>query len=111
MKLGYSPHGTRVLQKIIERLTNNDNLLVTFNQIFYSHIKNLARDINGNHIIIKFVFTIKYPNNNYIYEVLNSYILEVATDKHGCCVLQKCIEYAKEGQKVSIITYLLENTY
>ena len=100
LKLGYSPHGTRVIQKIIEKLTD-PNLLVSFNQIFFSHIINLSKDINGNHIIIKFVFTIKYPNNSYIYEILNNNINEVATDKHGCCVLQKCIEYANDLQRVN----------
>jgi len=106
-KLGLSPHGTRVIQKIIDRLTDM-KILATFNNIFHSHVINFSKDVNGNHIIIKFIFTIKYPNNNYVYDILLNSILEVATDKHGCCVLQKCIEYAYDIQKVKIqITLLL----
>jgi len=106
-KLGLSPHGTRVIQKIIDRLTDM-KILATFNNIFHSHVINFSKDVNGNHIIIKFISTIKYPNNNYVYDILLNSILEVATDKHGCCVLQKCIEYAYDIQKVKIqITLLL----
>ncbi len=100
IKLGYNPHGTRVIQKLIERLVDN-NLLTTFNKIFFQHVINLAKDVNGNHIVIKFVFTIQYKENNYIYEILNNSIYEIASDKHGCCVLQKCIEAACEIQRVS----------
>jgi len=81
------------------------NLLVQFNQVFFPHVVKLSKDVNGNHIIIKFVCSISYPNNSYIYEIILNSIYEVATDKHGCCVLQKCIEFANDNQMVNLFDY------
>ena len=58
---------------------------------------------NLNHIIQKFVFTIGAPKNQFIFDLINSKIVEIATHKHGCCVLQKCIEGANKAQRVNFL--------
>lgn len=101
LDLGCSPHGTRVIQKIIEVITHNKELVTYFIQLFEKHSINLMKDINGNHIIIKYVFTLSSPLNDFIYKQLAENIVEICTHKHGCCVLQKCIEGANDKQRVS----------
>lgn len=100
--LGCSPHGTRVIQKIIEVITHCKDLIHYFIQILEKNSINLMKDINGNHIIIKYVFTLSSPLNDFIYKQLVNNIVEICTHKHGCCVLQKCIEGANDKQRVSI---------
>ena len=100
LNLGCSPHGTRVIQKIIEIIQNDLETTQFFIKILETHSLNLMKDINGNHIIIKFVFC--FPNiNDFIFKLLNENIIEICTHKHGCCVLQKCIEGANENQNVN----------
>ena len=94
-----SSHGTRVIQKLIENL-KTDLLFDKFKNIFTIHLIDIAKDINANHIIHKFISTIKSPFNNFIYEIIKSNLDEIAKDKHGCCVIQKCIECADPVQKV-----------
>lgn len=101
LDLGCSPHGTRVIQKIIEVITHNHELVIYFIELLEKHSLNLMKDINGNHIIIKYVFNLSSPFNDFIYKQLVLNIVEICTHKHGCCVLQKCIEGANDKQKVS----------
>lgn len=99
LALGLNPHGTRVLQKLIDHLSN-PKLLDHYIRYFTPNILNFIKDINGNHIIQKFAFTIGYPRNQFLYDFINDRIVEIATLKHGCCVLQKCIEGANSIQRV-----------
>ena len=101
LDLGCSSHGTRVIQKIIEVITHNKELINCFLKVFEKNALNLMKDVNGNHIIIKFVFTLNSPLNNFIFNVLRENIIEICTHKHGCCVLQKCIEGANNQQRVN----------
>ena len=91
-----------MLQKLIEVLSN-DELISLFTKLFTPNILNFIKDINGNHIIQKFIFTVKYPKNQFLYDAINSQIIEIGTHKHGCCVLQKCIEGGTPLQRVTIL--------
>jgi pumilio RNA-binding family len=101
--LGSSPHGTRCIQKIIDCIIENKELIQRFNKIFEKNSIKLMKDINGNHIIIKYVNTLLSPTNDFIFHQLSYNLTEICTDKHGCCVIQKCIEYATDYQKVILI--------
>ncbi len=35
--------------------------------------------------------------------------MEVATHRHGCCVLQRCIDHASESQKVQLVSEITYN--
>lgn len=108
--MGTNPHGTRVIQKIIECI-NSKGLLDYFTKVFRPCVVGLMKDINGNHIIIKFINVIKYPNNQFVYDVIINQFLDLSTDKHGCCVIQKCIDCATSSQKQMLIKKIVENTY
>lgn len=51
-------------------------------------------------------------DNQFIYNSIAQNIVSVATHKHGCCVLQRCIDYATPRQKTlltkSVIQHALE---
>jgi len=83
--------------------------LEKFIKIFKPSVITLSNDINGNHIIQKFILTVKYPKNQFVYDIINRNILEVGFNKHGCCVLQKCIESGTEEQKRVLIRSTVEH--
>lgn len=102
LNLGLSPHGTRVIQKLIENLRNKE-IMELYNIKLEEHLIELSKDANGNHIIQKYLYTIKYPENQFVYDILTTNLHEIATDKHGCCVLQKSLDAADAEQRVNFI--------
>lgn len=71
-----------------------------YNKKLEEHIIELSKDNNGNHIIQKYLYSIKYPDNQFVYDILTANLYEIATDKHGCCVLQKSLDAADAEQRV-----------
>jgi hypothetical protein len=99
LDISFSPHGTRVIQKIIECLST-EQLLEKFNRIFLPNIYILSKDVNSNHIVQKYIYTIRYPHNQYLFEIMIKDLAEISTDKHGCCVMQKLVDASEGAQKV-----------
>ena len=101
--------GTRVIQRIIDFL-NNDELLLTFLRFIKPIIKDIILDINGSHILIK-LFELQSPTaNKILFAEINSNIIAVAKHKHGCCVLQKIIDKnANESEKMAMFKLFIYN--
>ena len=49
------------------------------------------------------------PNTQFIYNAVAANCVEVATHRHGCCVLQRCIDHASEMQRVQLVTEITYN--
>ncbi|PVH14995.1 uncharacterized protein CXQ87_005274 [Candidozyma duobushaemuli] len=90
-------HGTRALQKVIDHMSNSHQLALLMKGL-KPYIIELIKDLNGNHVIQKILN--KYPPDNcqFIYSSIIEDILVVATHKHGCCVLQKCLNHVNPSQ-------------
>lgn len=90
-------HGTRALQKVIDHMSNGHQLALLMKGL-KPYIIELIKDLNGNHVIQKILN--KYPPDNcqFIYSSIIDDILVVATHKHGCCVLQKCLNHVNPAQ-------------
>ena len=73
-----------------------------------NHSLDLLKDFNGIHVIQRIVTTM--PNlKNFIYEILLQNLVAIATNKHGCCALQKCIEFSDKIQKENLIQSIIKN--
>ena len=95
----FNQHGTRVVQKILEKIVDNDYLLNYFNNLLEPNLKDFAIDQIASHLIIKYVNILQSPKNDFVVKFLVENSLELAMKKYSCCVLQKCIEYSNEKQK------------
>ncbi len=115
-----STYGTRVIQKLLEILSKEnmntkedkskcDNLFNILNKLIISNIVSLSSDSNSSHIIIKYVNVIKHPKNVEMFESVYNNFIPLCKDKHGCCVIQKCIEAGIKEQKE--ILFNLSNQY
>ena len=60
----------------------------------------LIRDLNGNHVIQRCLQKFAEENKQFIYDSITKKCIKVASHKHGCCVLQRSIDYASPKQKV-----------
>lgn len=91
LKICFSPHGTRVMQKLLDRIYQNDYIMKMFNSFFFPNLLELIINQNSTHIIIKYMSLVKYPNNETLVSFLCENALQISTHKHSCCTLQKCI--------------------
>lgn len=104
--ISVNQHGTRALQKIIEKM-NTDLQLAYLMKGLSPYIIELIKDLNGNHVIQKILN--KYPPEKcqFIYDSIIGNLLVVATHKHGCCVLQKCLNHVNASQLTAFADSIL----
>lgn len=89
----------------------------------------LIQDLNGNHVIQKCLNRLsaedaqvgsrspldvgKLPTNKpqFIFDAVGTHCVVVGTHRHGCCVLQRCIDHASGNQKAHLISQITANAY
>lgn len=107
-ELSLDPHGTRVVQKIIEIFGQTDCISQVATSL-EPHSQQLITDMNGNHVVQRFLSACSPGLNQFIYDAVCANIFPVATNRHGCCVLQRCIDSASEFQRESLVSCIVEN--
>jgi len=103
-------HGTRAVQKMIECLSSPEQIEL-IKKALSNHVVELIQDLNGNHVIQRCLNRLPPEDNQFIYDAVTSgnNCVEVATHRHGCCVLQRCIDHASEKQKIQLIHEITNN--
>ena len=110
--LAISIYGTRVVQKALEIVSKKtytsdkeiyDQCFKNLNKYITENIVSLSSNNNSSHIIIKYLNEIKYPQNEQLYTEVYNYFIPLCKNKHGCCVIQKCIELGNIDQKNKLL--------
>jgi hypothetical protein len=70
----------------------------------------MLNDINASHIIIKLLDLKEMYITNAIYEMINTNLLQVSMNKHGCCEIQKILEKDTSAYAESIINNIINNS-
>ena len=103
--------GSRVIQNLIEKINDSPLLLNKF--IYYLSNKNIGLIINspyGNHIFQKYLTIIKKKEfTNFIYNYIFNNFINIIKEKHGVCVIQKCLLEADDDQRNIIIEKIVNN--
>ena len=63
----------------------------------------LIQDLNGNHVIQKCLNHLKSTQAQFIFDAVGEHCVTVGTHRHGCCVLQRCIDHASGYQKIDLV--------
>ena len=105
------PHGTRVIQKMIEKVATIPELINKFiHNINMNDLGKICKSAYGNHIIQKFLTTIhNLESTKFIYDYIYNNFLEIAETKHGVCVIQKCVSEGNEIQRKKLYDLILKN--
>ena len=69
----------------------------------------LIRDLNGNHVIQRCLQRLGPEDSQFVYDAACSHTMEIATHRHGCCVLQRCIDFATPVQKRMLVAEIAAN--
>ncbi|KAJ2038667.1 hypothetical protein H4S04_008298, partial [Coemansia sp. S16] len=106
VSISLNAHGTRAVQKIIELLATQEQIDLVISALRGAVVL-LIRDLNGNHVIQKCLSRLSSKNNQFIYDSVAGSCWDVATHRHGCCVFQRCIDFAAESQKSQLVDVII----
>ena len=103
--------GSRVIQKLIEKINSQTLLLNKF--IFHLSNKNIGilfKSPYGNHILQKYLSIVKKKEfTNFLYNYIYNNFISLISEKYGVCVLQKSILEADEDEKKKLLDLVLNN--
>lgn len=74
-------------------------------------VVDLIQDLNGNHVIQKCLNHLKAEDAQFIFDAVGHHCITVGTHRHGCCVLQRCIDHASGFQKAQLVQQITRNSF
>lgn len=101
-----NPHGTRALQKLVECIETDEEAKIVVESLKPSIVE-LSKDLNGNHIVQKCLQKLQPKDVQYIFDAACEHCTDIATHRHGCCVLQRCLDHGTEEQRQALCAKLL----
>eukprot|EP01125_Pyxidicula_operculata_P017292 TRINITY_DN6055_c0_g1_i2.p1 TRINITY_DN6055_c0_g1~~TRINITY_DN6055_c0_g1_i2.p1 ORF type:complete len:665 (+),score=81.08 TRINITY_DN6055_c0_g1_i2:83-2077(+) len=101
-------HGTRAAQKLIECISSPEETRLVRKSLKGS-VVSLIQDLNGNHVIQKCLHKMEPNDNQFIYDAVAQHCIQVSTHRHGCCVMQRCIDHATYDQKLQLVEEIKNN--
>jgi hypothetical protein len=112
------------LDQSIEKSINHH----TLNQVIsalQTDIVELTMDMHGNHVIQAFLMIFKASNHpsdsdiegsdktcqytQFIFDACMQNCIEIGKHKHGCCVMQRCLEKGTKSQKLKLADHIVAN--
>lgn len=110
VSIALNQHGTRALQKMIEFISTEEQTEVII-QALSGQVVDLIQDLNGNHVIQKCLNHLKSSEAQFIFDAVGQHCVTVGTHRHGCCVLQRCIDHASGFQKVNLVRQITAHSF
>lgn len=110
VKIALNQHGTRALQKMIEFISTREQIQ-TIIEALKDRVVELIQDLNGNHVIQKCLNRLSPEDAQFIFDAVGLNCVVVGTHRHGCCVLQRCIDHASGHQKAQLISQITANAF
>ncbi|KAM5355605.1 hypothetical protein ACJ41O_002251 [Fusarium nematophilum] len=108
VRIALNQHGTRALQKMIEYVSTPQQVHLIIEALRFRVVE-LIQDLNGNHVIQKCLNKLTAADAQFIFDAVGNNCVEVGTHRHGCCVLQRCIDHASGDQKLWLIQRITEH--
>jgi Pumilio-family RNA binding repeat len=110
VSIALNQHGTRALQKMVEYVSTPEQVDIIV-MALKDCVVELVQDLNGNHVIQKCLNKLGPENSQFIFEAVGLHCVIVGTHRHGCCVLQRCIDHAKGQQRSKLIGSITRNSF
>ena len=110
VRIALNSHGTRALQKMIEFVSTAEQIQ-TVTHALNDRVVELIQDLNGNHVIQKCLNRLTPDDAKFIFDTVGENCVAVGTHRHGCCVLQRCIDHATGGQKAKLINQIIAKAF
>lgn len=106
--ISLDPHGTRALQKLVECIGTEEEAAIIV-QSLKNSIVELSRDLNGNHVVQKCLQKLNPQDSQFIFDAACRECVKIATHRHGCCVLQRCLDHGDKEQRRQLCEKVIAN--
>jgi hypothetical protein len=104
-----SPSGARVVQRFMELLNTSAEAAMQFTHIIATHLVPLANDTHGSHIVQRALTSRFAGDKTILVDELIARCVEIATNKQGCCVLQRAIDWLPDAARERVISAVIHN--
>ncbi|RHN56067.1 hypothetical protein MtrunA17_Chr5g0425331 [Medicago truncatula] len=95
-------YGTKCVQKLISTHNSKKEIaLVSYSLL--SGFLYLVMDLDGNQVLQRCLSCWSVEDNEFIYDAATRFCYAVATDEHGCCLLQRCIEFSNGNSQQKLV--------
>jgi Pumilio-family RNA binding repeat len=101
-------HGTRAVQRMVECLSTPEQVRAVCEALAPAAVP-LMCDINGNHVIQKVLHRMEPADNQFVYDAVANNCYELATQRHACCVMQRCMDFATPQQRDQLAVQIIAN--
>ncbi|KAJ0231139.1 putative pumilio 7 [Hirschfeldia incana] len=109
IRISLNAYGTRVVQRLVETIKTGKQVSLVKSALRPGFL-DLIKDLNGNHVIQRCLQCLSTEDNKFIFDAATKFCTEIATHRHGCCVLQKCIAYSMRQQREKLIGEISRNS-
>ncbi|KAF5444162.1 hypothetical protein F2P56_036659 [Juglans regia] len=108
VRISLDPHGTRVVQKLIETLKTSLEISLVISALEPGFLA-LVKDLNGNHVVQRCLQCLSIENNKFIFVAAARHCVDLGTHQHGCCVLQRCISHSTGELQENLVAEISAN--
>jgi hypothetical protein len=105
-EISINTYGTRVIQKLISVIKDNEENLLKFIEMIQPIVLKLLKESHGNHIIQKFLEDVKHTKQkSFITNIIRDNFVKISTHKFGCCTIQKFLKetYDEDEKKINLL--------
>lgn len=110
VNISLNTHGTRAVQKLIEIIKTPREVSMVVSSL-KPGVVTLIKDSNGNHVVQRCLQRLCSANNQFLFDAAVEHCIEIATHKHGCCVLQRCIDHSIGAQQRRLVAEIAANAF
>ncbi|XP_057975498.1 uncharacterized protein LOC131162902 [Malania oleifera] len=108
VRISLNTHGTRSVQKLIETLKTRHEISLVISALEPGFL-DLIKDLNGNHVVQRCLQCLSSEDNEFIFDAAAKFCVDVATHRHGCCVLQRCIAHSVGKHQEKLVAEISAN--
>ncbi|VVB01955.1 unnamed protein product [Arabis nemorensis] len=90
VRICIDPLGTRTIQTLLNCLQSEDQILRIVEPISRVALT-LTRSNNGKHVVLQCLNQFTPSQTRNLQDVIVGHCSQIATDQHGCCMLQHCL--------------------
>ncbi|EED94583.1 predicted protein, partial [Thalassiosira pseudonana CCMP1335] len=102
-------HGTRSVQKIVES-KKQDTAAKILTDALEPSAARLCIDSHGNHAIQRILLKLPYQYTQFIFDAVAASVEDVARHRHGCCVIQRCLDSRHSVARSHLVTRIVEKS-
>ena len=102
-------HGTRSVQSLVRRCTRDPERQRLIAMLAPA-VEAMSVSTNGNHVIQRCLQIMSPHDLSFVYESITERLLSVSMQRHGCCVVQRCIDAAPREARETIFNKVIDPT-